>query len=253
MAAWFDKNHLYILLAIGIIFTFVCLYYFRAVLKLNVLAAIIVALLCTGIGLYLVRAFAFLEGNKNKGAMSLFGGVLFMPVFFLLGAKITKRSMQKVCDILTPAMLFTMALTRVNCLISGCCIGKVISHFSNTTLRWPNREIELVYYLLMLLLCFSADRQFYLGKESLFLREKGKILMDKIFVSGSLYPLYMMSYGALRFILEFIRQKEETTVFHLSHLWAILAFGIGALFYFQLRAEEKIKDRNRKKRQSGKR
>ena len=57
----------------------------------------------------------------------------------------------------------------------------------------------------------------------------------------------------LRFILEYIQQKEETTVFHLSHLWAILACGIGALFYFQLRAEERIKDKNRKKRQSGKR
>ena len=51
MAAWFDKNHLYVLLAIGIIFTFVCLYYFRPVLKINTLTAIVVALLCTGIGL----------------------------------------------------------------------------------------------------------------------------------------------------------------------------------------------------------
>ena len=248
MTAWFDKNHLYVLLAIGVLFTFVCLYYFRAVLKLNLLAAIIVALLCTGIGLYLVRAFAFIEGNKNKGAMSLFGVVFLMPVFFLLGAKITKRSMQKVCDVLTPCMLFTVALARVNCLISGCCIGKVIPFFNNTTLRWPTREIELIYYLSMMLFCFSADQQFYLDKKPLIFQKLGKTLKDKLFVSGSLYPLYMMSYGVLRFILEFVRQKEEKSLFHLSHLWAILACGIGALFYFQLRVEEKLKAKKNKRR-----
>ena len=48
---------------------------------------------------------------------------------------------------------------------------------------------------------------------------------------GSIYPLYMASYGAFRFIDEFFRMSSTWMLFHLSHVWAAIAFAAGLSIY----------------------
>lgn len=181
-------------------------------------AVLILSVLHTAIGVCSVKVFAFLESG-DIGNMSLFGGVFFMPAAYWLGAKLTKRPCCKVCDVFTPCMLFTLMCARVNCIVSGCCSGLVIP---GTQLRFPTRELEVLYYIVMLILVIPKVRK----------REQ----------AGGIYPLYMASYGAFRFVIEFFRTSSSGTLFHLAHVWAAAAFAAGLSIYIE------IKSRNQKRK-----
>ena len=177
------------------------------------------SVLHTLVGVLSVKVFAFLESG-DIGNMSLFGGVFFMPGAYWLGAKLTKRPYGAVCDVFTPCMIFTVMCARVNCILSGCCTGLFIP---GTQLRFPTRESELLYYVVMLILLIPR--------------------VDKDKNPGGMYPLYMATYGAFRFFNEFFRTSSLEMLFHLSHLWAVIAFVVGLSIY----AETKARNRRGKK------
>ena len=215
---WLKEHTLIVLLTIGTLFDVFWLYKMQARLRMRWYAIIVVSVLHTVIGVGSVKVFAFLESG-DIGNMSLFGGVFFMPAAYWLGAKLTKRPCCKVCDVFTPCMLFTLMCARVNCILSGCCTGLRIP---GTQLRFPTRELEVLYYIVMLILVIPKVRK----------REQ----------AGGIYPLYMASYGAFRFVIEFFRTSSSGTLFHLAHVWAAAAFAAGLSIYIE------IKSRNQKRK-----
>ena len=211
-----DKIPLLILLSVGAAFTSAWLILMRKRLNLAWYVAILIAIAHTIYGVLTVKAFAFLETGFDKaslGNMSLFGGVFFMPLAYWLGAKISKRPSKEVFDIFTPCMLFTLMCARVNCIVSGCCSGLVIP---GTHVHFPTRELEIIYYIVMLILLVPR--------------------VKKSKNPGSTYPLYMASYGAFRFIDEFFRTSSTGMLFHLSHVWAAIAFAAGLSIYIEINA-----------------
>ena len=215
---WLKEQAFVLLLLLGTGFDVFWLYRMRQRLRMKWYAIIIVSVLHTVIGVMSVKVFAFLESG-DIGNMSLFGGVFFMPVAYWVGAKLTKRPYRSVCDVFTPCMIFTVMCARVNCIISGCCTGLRIP---GTQMRFPTRETELIYYVVMLLLLIP------------------RVKKDER--PGSIYPLYMASYGAFRFIDEFFRMSSTGMLFHLSHVWAAIAFAAGLSIYIE------IKSRNQKRK-----
>lgn len=209
MMSWLQTNSLYLLLTVGTIFNVFWLYRMRRQLQMKWYAVLILSVLHTAIGVCSVKAFAFLESG-DIGNMSLFGGVFFMPAAYWLGAKLTKRPYYKVCDVFTPCMLFTLMCARINCIVSGCCSGLVIP---GTHVHFPTRELEILYYIVMLILLIPR--------------------VKKSKNPGSIYPLYMASYGAFRFIDEFFRTSSTGMLFHLSHVWAAIAFAAGLSIYIE--------------------
>lgn len=216
---WLKEHSLIVLLLLGTIFNVFWLYRMRRQLQMKWYAVLILSVLHTAIGVCSVKVFAFLESG-DIGNMSLFGGVFFMPAAYWLGAKLTKRPYCKVCDVFTPCMLFTLMCARVNCIVAGCCSGLVIP---GTHFHFPTRELEILYYIVMLLLLIP------------------RVKKDER--PGSIYPLYMATYGVFRFINEFFRTSSSETLFHLSHVWAAIAFAAGLSIYM----ETKSRDRQRKK------
>ena len=257
MISWFLDHQLLIAIVFGVILTALWLNAFRDSLRMGWLSAIILSLIGFGVGYALVSIFAFIEG-AGTGAMSLFGAELFLPVFFLLGAKLTKRSGKTVCDLFTPCFAAMMIIARINCIIGGCCYGKIIHWFSETKLRWPTRELEILFYAVFLLLFIPRIWKYYKGdaaKPALQTSSKTetRTLIDKLagekpFIPGTVYPIFMMAYGVFRFFVEFLREKYTTKVFHLSHLWALISLAAGALFWYELKAEEKLKAKKKKRR-----
>ena len=143
-------------------------------------AAIPLAIFHTVFGVLTVKVFAFLETGFDRatlGNMSLFGGVFFMPVAYWLGAKLFKRPMKETFDVFTPCMIFTVMCARINCILAGCCTGLIIP---GTQFRYPTRELELIYYVVMLILLIP------------------RVKKDEN--PGTCYPLYMASYGAFRLL-----------------------------------------------------
>lgn len=210
---------LFFLLGIGTIFTFYWLMRFRDKLNLHWYTAILISILHTVWGVFCVSVFAFAESGFSSdavGNMSLFGGVFFMPLFYWGIAKILRLKSKVVFDLCTNCMLFTLMCARINCIIAGCCKGTFVFH---TCYRWPTRELEIVFYV-VLILVFSY-----------------KLKTSE--TNGIIYPIYMMSYGIFRFIVEFFRVGDGNLLIHPAHIWALISLCIGFSIYAEIKNKEK--------------
>ncbi len=222
MMSWLQTNSLYLLLTAGTIFNVFWLYRMRRQLQMKWYAVLIFSVLHTAIGVCSVKVFAFLESG-NIGNMSLFGGVFFMPLYYFLFAKLTKRKVADVFDVFTVCIIFTLMCARINCLISGCCFGLPIK---GTTLYWPTRELEIAFYVVLLI---------WLG---------GRILKTK--APGTAYPLYMIAYGVFRFIIEWFRQSSYSGI-HPAHIWSLISLALGLSIYFEFTAKKNKLGKERRK------
>ena len=130
------------------------------------------------------------------------------------------RSAADVFDVFTICLVFTLMCARLNCMISGCCLGAHIPIEGLTHLRFPTRELELLFYVLLL---SRLWRKVVTGR-----------------ARGMIYPIYMISYGIFRFVTETLRFSDRTdSILHISHLWALLSLGIGISIYGELQKKEK--------------
>lgn len=224
MIIWFNRNILWIVLAIATVFGYFWLSSHKQKLRIGEGAALLLAVVHTLVGVICVKVFAFLEGG-GPGSMSLFGAVFFMPVFYFVAAKLTKRSVADVFDIFVMLIIFTLMCSRLNCLAAGCCLGSLIP--GTEALRWPNRQMEIGFYLVLLI---------FLGRK-----------VGKRQYTGKIYPMYMMAYGVFRFLVEWLRESENLVgFFHISHIWALVSIGVGAYIYCKL-SEVKQNDSKRRK------
>lgn len=198
-----------ILLTIATVFVFLWLLYSRKKFHLPWWGALSAAVLHTVFGVESVMVFAALENiiAGGDGVMSLYGGIFFMPLFYLVFAGITKNKIRDCFDLFTPCLIATLLFARLNCLISGCCLGNVIP---GTEFRYPTRILELVGNAVFLSL-------------ALYFFCKGKM-------KGLLYPLYMVEYGLLRFALEWFRYSSSGSLFHLAHIWSLVSIFLGLAF-----------------------
>ena len=222
--AWLSAHSLELLLAGACVFTVLWLFKSRQSLRLTLPWAVVLGAGHVLMGVVCVKLFAVLEAGSLSAAgnMSLFGAVFFLPLLYLLGAKLSKTPVGEVFDLFTPPVIVTLAVARVNCLLTGCCLGRSIP---GSDLRWPTREAELVFYALLLGWMLTKGRQF---------------------PRGARYPLYMTWYGLFRFVTEFFRDNGTPALLHLSHLWAALCFTLGLSFYLQLRTAKPGKESHKK-------
>lgn len=216
---WLTDCALFILLGCGTLFNVYWLYRCRERLHLRWLSVLLLSVLHTVLGVLSVKVFALFE-TGNFSNMSLFGGVFFMPLFYWGVAKLAKQKAADVFDVFTICLVFTLMCARLNCMISGCCLGAHIPIEGLTHLRFPTREMELIFYVILLSRLWR------------------KVLNRS--ARGMIYPIYMISYGIFRFVTETLRFSDRTdSILHISHLWALLSLGIGISIYGELRKKEK--------------
>ena len=223
MFTWLSDHSLAVLLTVSAAFTDWWLWRCRERLRLeHRLAALALAVVLISIGLFSVKAFAVLEAFDMgaMGSMSLFGGVFFMPLVFWALAKLSGRSAADVFDVLTVCFVFTLMCALLNCIISGCCLGAYIPIEGLTHLRFPTREMELLFYVILL---SRLWRKVVTGS-----------------ARGMIYPIFMIAYGIFRFVTETLRvSSRANSILHISHLWALLSLGIGMSIYGELQKKEK--------------
>lgn len=221
---WAMTHKLEILLAVATLFGYIWLSQCKKKLGINEIAAILLAVLHTVVGLVSVKIFAFLEGTP--GGQSLYGGIFFMPLVYYFGAKIFKRNISDVFDVFAIDMIFTMLCARINCLVAHCCLGLPIP--GTEGLCWPTRETEIVFYVALLV---------WLGRK-----------VGKTKPAGTVYPLYMLSYGIFRFIIEWFRESENFIgIFHISHIWSLVSIAVGGFIYYKIVKKPKNKKGGKRK------
>ena len=219
LLTWLPDHALILLLGCGTLFNVYWLHRCRERLHLRWLSVLLLSVLHTVLGVLSVKVFALFE-TGNFSNMSLFGGVFFMPLFYWGVAKLAKQKTADVFDVFTICLVFTLMCARLNCIISGCCLGAHIPIEGLTHLRFPTRELELLFYVILL---SRLWRKVVTGS-----------------ARGMIYPIYMISYGIFRFVTEMLRFSDRTdSILHVSHLWALLSLGIGMSIYGELRKKEK--------------
>lgn len=219
LLTWLSDHALILLLGCGTLFNVYWLHRCRERLHLRWPSVLLLSVLHTVLGVLSVKVFALFETGDFSN-MSLFGGVFFMPLFYWGVAKLAKQKTADVFDVFTICLVFTLMCARLNCMISGCCLGAHIPIEGLTHLRFPTRELELLFYVLLLSRLWR------------------KVLSGS--ARGMIYPIYMISYGIFRFVTETLRFSDRTDSFlHVSHLWALLSLGIGISIYGELRKKEK--------------
>lgn len=216
---WLSDHALMLLLGCGTLFNVYWLHRCRERLHLRWLSVLLLSVLHTVLGVLSVKVFALFETGDFSN-MSLFGGVFFMPPFYWGVAKLAKQKTADVFDVFTICLVFTLMCARLNCIVSGCCLGAHIPIEGLTHLRFPTRELELLFYVILLSRLWR------------------KVLSGS--ARGMIYPIYMISYGIFRFVTETLRVSNRTdSILHISHLWALLSLGIGISIYGELRKKEK--------------
>lgn len=219
LLTWLSDHALILLLGCGTLFNVYWLHRCRERLHLRWLSVLLLSVLHTVLGVLSVKVFALFETGDFSN-MSLFGGVFFMPLVYWAFAKLSGRKAADVFDVFTICLVFTLMCARLNCIISGCCLGAHIPIEGLTHLRFPTRELELLFYVLLL---SRLWRKVVTGS-----------------ARGMIYPIYMISYGIFRFVTETLRFSDRTdSILHVSHLWALLSLGIGISIYGELRKKEK--------------
>lgn len=219
MLQWMKDHSLMLLLLAGTIFTCLWMWQMRKTMEIHWYHVFLFSVLHTAAGVLCVTGFAFMESGfdpDSAGNMSLFGAVFFMPLFYLAASKLMRVKLAQMFDAGTICMVFTLMCARINCLITGCCFGNQIG---GTSIRWPTREAEILFYIILLA---AVAKKVKAGR-----------------TGGEVYPVYMISYGVFRFITEWFRYSGTGSMVHLGHIWAVISLFLG----FSIYTERKRKGR----------
>ena len=232
LPVWLEEHFLLMMLIAASLISGIWLWMMRDRLGMTLFCVLLISVLHTLYGVLCVKIFALVEDGSFQwaGKMSLFGGVFLMPLAYYIGAKTAKRNMREVFDVFAVCTIETLFFARINCLVSGCCVGRPMPGIHG--LRWPTREAELCYYAVLLIL----ELPHVIKKET----------------NGKFYPLYMLTYGVFRFATEFLRDSGTDRVFHIAHIWSVLSICIGAGIYAELQNRQK-KDKKNTTAKGGKR
>lgn len=180
--------------------------------KLRLWKSVLLAVILTVTGTIGTYILFFIE-NHWIGGTSFYGAVFFVPVAFLAVAKVLKESYPCVMDLCAPAECAMLVIMKIQCLLSGCCGGRIL--FGET--RFPSQLAELLNALLIMVVLLLMAR-----------KKPGR---------GDLYPMYMVIYGCSRFVLNLLREKQDVFCMGLpaGNFWSVIAVacGIAWLLYYR--------------------
>ena len=169
----------------------------------------------------------------------LFGGVAtFFIGYYLVMRRKYPYAWPYIVSIVGGMIPLAHGIGRLGCVIDGCCYGKVIEEGSP-------------FYWLGMVFSTTNGQKVYPTQlwESIFLILLSLGLIILAFKKETLLtvPIYFMSYGIFRFLIEFIRDDHRGSFvpgLTPSQFWAVCLFigGVGYLLYLILAKRVFIKD-----------
>lgn len=135
-------------------------------------------------------------GVNENSTVSIFGAVVFAPIFMTVFFLIEKSDVLRNLDMLTPGIFITLTCAKFGCFLDGCCMGVpyengIYNPIVNTRV-FPVQICEVLSMIIMLVLT-----QTYI--------KKGKNVP-----AGFNYPLTTAVYCVIRFLWEFMRYYDES-------------------------------------------
>ncbi len=166
-------------------------------------------------------------GIRFDGYFCLFGVFFFVPIFLFITTWMFRIEYIDLFDYLFPVGLLQLAIFRIGCTLRGCCygieVGWGITNGHENGL-FPVQPLEAILDVAAFILIT-------------YLTTKKKLRR------GEAFYLTYFSYGLIRFLTEFLRQRWNiVSVFSLDHFFAlaILIFGLAMLLRSRLSKKCKL-------------
>ncbi|MBR2914488.1 MAG: prolipoprotein diacylglyceryl transferase [Clostridia bacterium] len=175
---------------------------------IKAIAATVILTVCGTSGTLLMY---YIENGKF-GGLSFFGAVFLVPIVFVLVALILRVPYNKLMDCCAVGECVMLALMKVHCILSGCCIGRPLYVTEKGDVLFPSRSVELVVAIIIFAILF-------------FWAMKGKF-------TGQLYAWYLVIYGLTRFVLNIFREAWVTKQMLLpfGNIWSLVAIFVGVIW-----------------------
>lgn len=219
MIEFMHSVSIYVFLAIGTVLMLMVTIPLACRLKLPLIRTIVFTVVLALVGLAGALLMGVVEGNQ-WGARSFFGALFLPPLVMLPVALILRYPYGKMLDLCAPAECIMLALLKLKCCADGCCYGREMTMFSHT-FTFPSQVTELVAALILmavLILMILSGRH-----------------------DGTIYPWYMILYGASRFLLNLLR---ETTPFvwilPAGNFWSLISLALGFLALYVTNRKSRV-------------
>ena len=202
---------LYLFLFGGTLLMLLVMAFANKIVHLPFRKLMICGVLLLPVGVFGTRLMRLIESGTWNG-YSFYGAVFLVPVIMTILSKVLSMDTGKLLDTCAPAGCVMLALMKVNCIITGCCYGRMIRFGrSGMAVRFPSQITELIAGLILLVVILKI---IYSEKQQ-----------------GIVYAWFLFLYGSSRFLLNLLR---ETSPFLLGLsagcFWSVLAVLIGGGF-----------------------
>jgi phosphatidylglycerol:prolipoprotein diacylglycerol transferase len=175
-----------------------------------------------------------------EGGLTFYGGLAAGVLFGILYLRAKRLPILAVSDVVAPQIALGIALARIGCLLNGCCFGKqsdlpwACTFPTDSQAGWTMAGMTIhptqVYSAIANVMIFIALRRL--------LRRGGP--------AGMVFYAFVLSYGAWRFVIDFVRYYENhmyVTLAGVGFTWnqvlSIAVAGVGGLLLLSLIAHDK--------------
>ena len=141
--------------------------------------------------------------------MSLYGGLLFMPLFMLLPLRIRRMEANDFFTLIAPGVFALLGVAKLGCLSYGCCYGiscgwGIYNEFAGETV-FPVQLLESLLNFGIAFVCYklAAHRQ-----------------------CRTVYPIGLVLYGVIRFFIQLLRHSDVTAdrgLFGVMDFWQLIS------------------------------
>lgn len=164
----------------------------------------------------------------TNSSYNYFGFVLWAPLVFVMVCAFIRVPPLKQLDLYTPAYALSLISFKIACFFKGCCHG----------IEWKygiyNHSYDRVEFPIQLLECFVAIGLFLITH--FYSKKKHK--------AGTVFPLYLILYSAIRFFTEFLRDDFPSLMGSLNtyHFQSLIGVLVGIVeMCFIVDVSKKIK------------
>ena len=145
------------------------------------------------LGYLLLWGTSWVFGGGKMSGLNFVRIVTFLPIPIWLLSRIFKDKFGTVADFIAPLLAVFHGVTHLGCIFEGCCQGYPSDWglYSNVskTVCFPNQPMEAASSILIGVILY--------------------ILAKRSILKGKLYAWYLVSFGATRFLWEFLRDNEK--------------------------------------------
>lgn len=182
-----SQHGYYFFLGVGAVAMLVLMLLRRKRFSLSVWQATLFTLLLLATGIAGAKLLYFFEsGMTSFSGMSFFGAVYLVAFLMPVVGLAFKLKPSASLDACAPCVAAIVGFQRFGCFCAGCCGGIPIG---NSNMTWPTQVMEGAGDMLLLYLILLAEE-----------KETSKI-------KG--YPLFLVGYGIMRFLIEFVRATTK--------------------------------------------